>query len=157
MCVIIDANRFAEAVAQPPASAYRPLIDWLLLPRSDGVAVFGGSKYAEELRRAPSAQRFFVKLVQAGRAKPIAGVDAEADAVRARCVSDDEHIVALARLSGARVVCTEDGDLMSDVRDPRLLARPRGRVYRNAGHRALLHHDAGCQRREARGRHRKRA
>ena len=74
--------------------------------------------------------------------------DAEEQALRARglCTSDDEHLIALARKSGARVFCTEDTTLWKDVRNRALLAKPRGRIYRTKRHVALLGHHAGCQR-----------
>jgi hypothetical protein len=87
--------------------------------------------------------------VRAGRAHLVDGstVDAEEARLRAAkaCTSDDEHVVALARMSGARVVCTEDHALWHDVRDKKLLDRPRGRVYRTARHKPLLHHDPACR------------
>ena len=59
------------------------------------------------------------------------------------CVSDDEHIIALAKVSGARLLYSKDGDLHSDFTNPRLLSR--GRVYSTmrgpeltAGHKRLL-------------------
>jgi hypothetical protein len=61
------------------------------------------------------------------------------------CASDDEHLLALARVSGARVVCTEDHGVWIDMKNKELVDTPRGRVYRTAEHVSLLHHDSGCQ------------
>ena len=46
-----------------------------------------------------------------------------------RCVSDDPHVVALAQLSGARLLYSNDTDLMQDFRNRNLIDRPRGRIY----------------------------
>jgi hypothetical protein len=149
MCLILDANRFGEALSTPPSPDYRPIIDWLTASNSTGMVVFGGTKFLQEIARSPRARQWFLELQRAGRAKSIdrAAVDAEEQAVRARglCFSDDEHLVALARKSGARIICTEDAALFKDVRNPALLSQPRGRVYRTKRHVALLCHHARCQ------------
>ncbi len=149
MCLILDANRFGEALSTPPNPDYRPIIDWLSVSNA-GMVVFGGTKFLREIDRSTRARRWFIELQRAGRAKSIdrAAVDAEEKALRARglCFSDDEHLVALARKSGARVFCTEDAALFKDVRNPALLSKPRGRVYRTKRHVALLCHNARCQR-----------
>jgi hypothetical protein len=149
MCLILDANRFGEALSTPPSPDYRPIIDWLTASNSTGMVVFGGTKFLQEIARSPRARQWFLELQRAGRAKSIdrAAVDAEEKAIRARglCFSDDEHLVALARKSGARIICTEDAALFKDVRNPALLSQPRGRVYRTKRHVALLCHHARCQ------------
>jgi hypothetical protein len=103
MCLILDANRFGEALSTPPSPDYRPIIDWLTASNSAGMVVFGGTKFLQEIARSPRARQWFLELQRAGRAKSIdrAAVDAEEKAIRARglCFSDDEHLVALARKS----------------------------------------------------------
>ena len=42
-------------------------------------------------------------------------------------ISDDPHVLALARICGARLVYTEDRDLMRDLKDRKLL-NPLGKV-----------------------------
>lgn len=150
MCLILDANRFGDALSSPPKPDYRPIIDWLTEHGRDGVVVFGGTKFLQEIARNDRARRWFVTLERSGRAKSFdrTAIDAEERQVRRRglCVSDDEHLIALARVSGARVFCTEDAALFKDVRNRALLSAPRGRVYRTKGHVALLCHHARCQR-----------
>jgi hypothetical protein len=150
MCLILDANRFSDALSTPPKPDYRPIIDWLTAPNSTGMVVYGGTKFLREIAWNERTRRWFLELQRAGRAKLIdkAVVDAEEQAVRSLglCTSDDEHLIALARKSGARVFCTEDTALWKDVRNPALLAKPRGRIYRAKRHVALLGHHARCQR-----------
>ena len=43
--------------------------------------------------------------------------------------SDDEHVIALARVSKARLLYAHDTDLRDDFRDPALISNPRGRLY----------------------------
>jgi hypothetical protein len=61
------------------------------------------------------------------------------------CESDDQHLLALARVAGARTLCTEDKPLMSDFKNASIIAAPRGRIYRDESHVSLLQHDRGCQ------------
>jgi hypothetical protein len=149
VCLILDTNRFGDTFSDSPRPAYVPLLRWLTDPDGDGSAVLGGTKYRAEVGKVDRARRFFVERVRAGRAHSVddAAVDAEEARLHAAnaCLSDDEHVVALARISGARVVCTEDQDLWKDVGDKGLLDRPRGRVYRTEEHLHLLHHDPGCR------------
>jgi len=149
MCLILDANRFSAALSTPPHPDYRPIIDWLTIS-SAGMVVFGGTKFLQEIDRHSGARRWFLELQRAGRARSIdrAAIDVEEKLLRTRglCVSDDEHLLALARKSGARVFCTEDTALWKDVHNPALLSKPRGRVYRTKRHVALLCHHARCQR-----------
>lgn len=150
MCLILDTNRFGEALAEPVPPAYAPLLRWLLDPQGTGTLVLGGTKYRKEIGLHQRARRFFIEQVRAGRAIAIddVAIDAEEKRLQAEkaCASDDEHVIALARVSGARVVCTEDQALWGDIKNKALLDSPRGRVYRTAEHADLLHHDSGCQR-----------
>ena len=58
-------------------------------------------------------------------------VDVETDAIRSQgiCRSDDEHVLALARVSGARLLFTNDRDLQEDFRNRQIIAGTRGRIY----------------------------
>lgn len=149
MCLILDTNRFGDVLSETTKEEYKPLLLWLTDPYGDGAVVLGGSKYRGELGKHRKAIDFFVKLSQAGRLREVDDKAVNAEAARIEkakaCESDDEHVIALARVSGARVVCTEDQDLFEDVKDKGLLDKPRGRVYRDASHKKLLHHDSKCQ------------
>ena len=61
------------------------------------------------------------------------------------CKSNDPHVLALALVSGARLLYTNDAALIDDFGNPEIVAKPRGKVYttaRNAdvtnAHRRLL-------------------
>ena len=87
------------------------------------------------------------QLDQAGRAKavPDAPVDARMKLVAPQCVSDDPHIIALALVSGARLLCSLDQALHTDFTNPKLINSPRGNVYQNATHEHLVrHHCTKC-------------
>lgn len=43
--------------------------------------------------------------------------------------SDDPHVLALAQVSGARLLYSNDQDLSDDFRDRRFIDSPQGKVY----------------------------
>jgi hypothetical protein len=147
MCVIIDANVASLVFPKPPATAhpdYQPLLQWLY--KKDGILVFGG-KNGRELNQVGTAAKALVELRRATRAKEIQGVDEEQKLVEQTglCVSDDPHVIALARRSGARTLCSEDEDLHKDFKNRSLVPGPSGGIYQDARHRNLLRHTLGCQ------------
>ena len=46
-----------------------------------------------------------------------------------QCRSDDPHVLALAIVSGARLLYSNDAALQRDFKDKRLIDSPRGKVY----------------------------
>ena len=54
------------------------------------------------------------------------------------CVSNDVHILALARAAGVRLLISLDRDLHRDFTNPQILRNPRGKVYQNRQHAKLL-------------------
>ena len=59
--------------------------------------------------------------------------------------SDDPHILALARASGARRFVTADMALIRDLTNPRLLSKPRGKVFSDRKkHKHLLINAPAC-------------
>ena len=43
--------------------------------------------------------------------------------------SDDPHVIALAQVSGARLLYTKDEDLRQDFKNKEILDNPRGKIY----------------------------
>ena len=84
----------------------------------------------------------FLVLVRAQRAilAPDAPIQAEMDALQESglCKSNDLHILALARVTGVRLLCSLDQPLHTDFTNAALLSKPRGKVYQNASHSHLL-------------------
>lgn len=151
MCLIIDANVACLVFNESPDADYIPVSKWLYAPNKDGRIVYGGRLRRELIRTAKVRRNLYV-LNQAGRARlvPDNQVDAEESRVAGTglCRSDDPHIIALARLSGARTLCSCDTALHVDFKNPKLIANPKGSVYQNSGHIALLRHTEACRRNE---------
>lgn len=144
MCAIVDANVGASLLRAPDAARNALMHKWI---RGGGRIAIGG-KLRAELAQIGEVRRWLVTLSTAGRVVDVADdrVDAEEEALRPSCESDDSHVIALARVSGARVVFTDDAALRRDVKNARLLAKPRGKIYSDASHAHLLTRKtcAGC-------------
>lgn len=129
MCAIIDNNVRDELVKENPSAIGSHFRKWL----SDrkGKLVVGG-KLLEELRENVAVKLWISSRIQAGVVDHIEDrkVDEMTDFIRDQCRSDDPHIIALARVSGARLLYTADRDLMDDFRNRKLLGgRIQGKIY----------------------------
>lgn len=132
MCAILDNNVrhevFGERDTQTPAGKY--FLDWVEGPK--GMLVIGG-----KLRRELGEYgRFLTWMRTATRRNVVRSiddewVDGETRILREQggCRSDDEHVLALARVSGARLLFTNDVALQDDFRDQRIVGGTRGRIY----------------------------
>jgi hypothetical protein len=150
MCLIVDANLAAQVFGKPPHSDFKPIIEWLTSDKKDGKLVIGGH-LSIELNKVGEASRFVKALLQSGRARLIPDhvIEDETDRMRTMCVSNDPHVIALARVSGARVLCSNDVALHRDFTNQELVADPRGHVYQTTEHEHLLRlygHTPACKR-----------
>jgi hypothetical protein len=145
MCLIVDANLAGIVFSSPPHPDFVPVLDWL---EKNGCLIVGGH-LGTELAKLERAKRFILALLRAGRAKliPAEQVAREEAAVLAtgNCQSNDSHVIALARVSGARTLCTHDKALQKDFRNHQLVAKPRGSIYQRKSHEKLLRHTPSCR------------
>lgn len=102
--------------------------------------LYYGGDLRREYFRSEKVRRKLKLLDQAGRAKAVsdAAVDTKTAEVKPQCVSDDPHVIALAIVSGARLLCSRDQALHTDFDNPQLIHSPRGYVYQNASHEHLI-------------------
>lgn len=139
MCAIVDVNSSGEIVASTPLPGARAFKEWMAM--GNCCLAIGGRKYKRELGRGFSdpdraktttISEWVRAIDQAGRRRTFDDdeIDALADKLRAqrRCQSDDEHIVALAMVSGARLLYSKDKRLHGDFTDPGILNNPNGKV-----------------------------
>ena len=143
VCLIVDANVGPTYLAQPSA-----VIAWLLGERGNPKLVAAG-KLLEELALNASVRRRLVTLEQAGRLRSADGekLRMEERRLRAdgRCTSNDHHVLALAIVSGARTIATNDNALATDFKNKRIIDQPRGSIYPNPEkHGRLLRHTTSC-------------
>ena len=136
MCIIIDINVLPKAFDEGKE-------DFSLIRKaiSDGHAIIVcGGRLRREYIRMRRYSSLFTELERAGRYKSFSDeeVDREEQLIESQCRSDDAHIVALARIARARLLCSEDVLLHEDFTNPILLTKPRGKIYRNDSHHDLL-------------------
>jgi hypothetical protein len=138
MCLILDANCLHKVF--PVANAEFIPINEALMTGGAKLA-FGGSKLTTEYALLTKAWRMVVALDRAGKMKKIKNslVDAKEAELSdsGQLASDDPHIIALAMISGVRLLCSHDQDLHTDFTNPAVL-HPRGCVYQNASHKHLI-------------------
>ena len=153
MCAIVD-NSVRGELTNTSNEIAKGFLDWW---KRRGHIVIGGSKLRKELEE----NNRFTTILQAYReaGKVIDEndrlVDSQEEELRREglCISDDEHVVALARVSRARILYTNDRDLQTDFTTKQLIDDPRGRVVSTLcdtrfveKHRRMLHSAELCGR-----------
>lgn len=130
MCGIVDANVANEVFGNERPSAGEHFFGWLMSPR--GQLVVGG-KLLQELDRSTGFRRWMKTAIGYGRARTVSDDDIEARGADLRqkdiCRSDDEHVLALALVSGARLLYTNDEALTEDFKNREIVGNPRGKIY----------------------------
>ena len=105
-----------------------------------------GGKFGKEM--SWPAKTRLMRLNQAGKAKLIPSkklVVTERELLtQEKTRSNDLHILALAKVSGARLLFTEDKNLMEDFKNTQLINNPKGRIYSRASNKDLLT-DSECR------------
>jgi hypothetical protein len=146
MCIIIDANVASQIFSNPKDEDSVPVLNWLF---KDGAVVYGG-KLAQELFKVRAARRSILEFKRSGRAFQIDSQQLENEEQVILqldvCRSNDPHVIALARVSGARTLYSHDELLHEDFKNRQLIDKPKGCVYQNSGHIGLLKHTSGCRR-----------
>ena len=154
MCAIVDNNVRHEVFSpdsQTPAG--RHFLDWL--DEGNGRLVVGG-KLWRELSEYGHFQKWFQVAITSSRAFRFkdAKIDDKETEIRSSqvCQSNDEHVLALALVSGARLLFTNDLNLQQDFGNHEIINSPRGRVYTTVRHkdvrpthRNLLNRTDQCQ------------
>lgn len=138
MSIIVDANCVAATFCSTPSNDFLPI----LVALNDGtVKLIVGGELKKEYQKVGTAWRFLLKLDQAGRAHMVDDAEVEAETTRVaaeiKLKSDDPHVIALALVSGARILCSHDEALHQDFKNVDIL-RPKGKVYQCAAHAKLL-------------------
>jgi hypothetical protein len=127
MCIIID-NNVASLVLINPDPAYQPVYDALFTSRT--ARVIHGGKLTDEYGPNVKARLRLLDQIGGVRVLAEAAVQAKAAAFAASglCSSDDPHVLAVAAISGARLLCSDDEPLTADFKNRAILDRPRGKV-----------------------------
>ena len=131
MCAIVDANIASEVFGPSPQPAGEKFFDWL--NKGSGRLMVGG-KLLEELEKSSADFRRWGQEAQlAGKMRIVnkSEVDARTEQIQSEGAirSDDPHVLALAQVSGARLLYSNDGDLQKDFGDKKLIDNPPGKIY----------------------------
>ena len=139
MCAIVDTDVWGQVFGDNPSEAGIFFRAWL---NRRGRLAVGGLLY-EELSVNQSFKKWAAVAFTFGRGRRIPDdqVNAELTVLRRQggYGSTDPHILALARVSGARLLFSNDGRLHEDFRNRDIIGDGvRGRVYRTVEPENLL-------------------
>lgn len=130
MCAILDASAVHRVFGDNSPEAGRRFLDWLDSGR--GKLIVGG-KLLRELSGTHAFQKWYARAQREGRAMRFSDreIDNETRVLEEAesCRSNDPHVIALARVSGARFLYSDDQDLQRDFKDSALIDNPRGVIY----------------------------
>ena len=135
MCAIVDANVVSEVFGSNLPPAGEKFFDWL--NKGNGRLIVGG-KLLEELEQGSADFRRWGQEAQlAGKMRIVnkSEVDARTEQIQNEGAirSDDPHVIALAQISRARLLYSNDGNLQQDFKNKSLIDDPRGKVYSTSG------------------------
>lgn len=146
MCLIVDAN----VATQFFCTAHLPTSDLREAVFSGRCCVVYGGKLRREYEKIEKARRIVLALDRAGRARAVSdkSVDGRTKTLEEEgsLVSDDPHVIALALISGSRLLHSLDVALQKDFTNPRVVSLPRGKVYKGGANQRHLvqRHCRGC-------------
>ena len=131
MCAIVDANVVHEVFGSNLPPAGEQFFDWI--EKGNERLVVGG-KLLEELEESSEGFRLWAsEAADAGKMRVVNKneVDAKTREIENEggYVSNDPHVLALAQVSGARLLYSNDGDLQEDFGKKSLIDQPRGKIY----------------------------
>ena len=143
MCAILDNNLGGVVFGSNPTQAATKFREWI---EGKNISLVVGGHLKTELSRnrkikewlSVGEQSGFVKLIDDEKVKNETTYLEE----NSLCESDDEHVIALAKVSGARLLYADDKKLEKDFRNKKLIDTPRGKIYPKeniqGGHRQWL-------------------
>ena len=153
MCAILDANIVHEVFGQarPPAGE-----EFLQRMIQGKIRVAVGGQLRRELAKNGSYMKWAQELIQKGSLLSINDDQVTARTEKLQVSGDfksnDVHILALAQISGARLLYSNDTDLHQDFKNGQLISKPRGKIYSThktrqltPGHRKLLGNQSLCR------------
>lgn len=131
MCAILDASAVADVFRPEASGAAGAFYEWITMGR--GSLVVGGKLREELWTASEDFRKWYPEAVRNGRVRRVdddrvSAVTAEV-ATTGHCRSNDQHVIALAQVSGARLLYANDGKLQTDFGNRMLISRPRGKVY----------------------------
>ena len=154
MCAIVDVNVSHEVFGTDRPEAGESFFKRL---NSGSLRLVVSRKLLAELKYG-KAQQWIQQGINAGivHQETSETVDEREEELsrEERCLSNDTHIIALAQISGARLLYSNDIALHDDFGNKGLIDKPRGKVYSTnqrkdftSGHAGLLNNRNLCRNR----------
>lgn len=150
MCIIIDANvahKFGNPNKNKPLHASaKPVLKRLL--DAAGLKLALGGKLTKELFRLAVMRELVNELDNLGQTRKYdyKAVNKQTKILicNGSCRSNDHHVIALAQISRARLLYSEDQDLKDDFEDCSLIENPRGETYNDETDSHILDNPPEC-------------
>lgn len=131
MCAIVDANAAHEVFGSKPTEAGDKFFGWI--NQGSGRLVAGGRLLKELETGSPGFREWASQVVRAGKMRTLNESEVSERTERIEHeglhTSDDAHVLAVAQLSGARLLFSNDKKLRNDFTNKTLIDNPQGKVY----------------------------
>ena len=134
MCLILDASKFGDFI-DPDNSDMAPVKEWI---KKSGKIVYSQTTELEkELNKCPKMKEYFEVQRKVNKLNSVNKEKVEKKEKSLKNLSsDDPHIIALALVSGTRLLVSGDKNLHKDFKNI-----VQGNVYQNKKHKRLLKQD----------------
>jgi predicted nucleic acid-binding protein len=148
MCLVIDANVFSSVFngLSSDHAEYEPVLAWITQGR--GFIVYSGSKYKKELAQAHRYLQLFIELRKQGKVVEVNAVLVDQHEVVVNQLAgtkkcNDAHIIAIFRVSGCRLLCSNDQLSDKYIKNPALYLKRQKPplIYRSVQHVHLLRNE----------------
>lgn len=145
MCIVIDTNTLSMVFSTENArhAEFECVKEWIT--NGDGLLVYGGKKYKEELSLAPRYMKLIRTLKDSGKAKAILDevvnkLEAKVQDMTEGTDCDDQHIIAILGASRCPLLCSPDTRSFPFVKDKSLYPKgvPSVKIYTSPRNKKLL-------------------
>ena len=132
MCAIIDASVLTEIVGDNRTPAGIGFLDWIT--NGEGKVIYGGSRQLAEYKKVSGFAELIEELDRQNLARQLdkSEVDSISDSLvkqhPLRSKQKDSNVLAIAILSGARMLFSNDKPLHEDFKNTSIIS-PKGKVF----------------------------
>ena len=135
MCLILDTNKYGDFL-EPDNQDMEPIRNWMKT-KNGKMAYSPTEKMERELKRHNKMRERFDRYRETQKLKlvPPNEVDQAMSSLQG-LRSDDPDIIALAQVSGVKLLVSNDENLHSDFKTV-----VRGKIYQTSAHKRLLRND----------------
>ena len=132
MCIILDSNILNEILGSNRTPAAEAVWQWINGINKKRIKVVIGGKLRCELDRYSAAKNWLILLSRRGNVLSFSDQDVgskEKEVKSWELKSDDPHVIALALVSKARLLYSNDLNLHGDFKNTTFINNPKGKVF----------------------------